>query len=620
MLLVLHIASCLDTCFSLLLIVCCPVWLFFSACSDLTIVNRGMVGTTSCTCCNTTAMLCQVHQNIVFFVASALIYFVSSIQVRALLCSLLLAMMEPSYAPAEILVCQAGSCRRAGSEAVLAEVEELANGLGCIVQASGCMGECSRGPAVAVVRNTREKVFTRVEDVEKSSAVVKQATGITVDLSDSTLVQRLAGARQIRIRRQAQEEMKWNTALAGFAEQIGSNKGNQLLQLTFEFASLLESAGCWEQALEQMTKVSKAIPKNTDVMMACAKLLGKLGRDHELNDISHQIERHFSNFSSNPNLCRAQMQMRAFVAKCTGGEFFYFGSERRIEKYSQWQLESVTKVSKHSAIYRFVSGDCMRGSPNPRGRGRTVWHKTWHTTLLARIGANTEGPLPWIERDYTPISSAKEWESGVCDILIKIYNTGRATSWLHKQPLGSTIWLSQPLKTLSVPSLVPNATDATFKPASYLLILAGSGIVAAPQVLHHTDPSTCFGARGPVLRSPISLIYACRRDDVCLSGSLMAWCKDRQLQRFTLVLTEPLKGQAAPFPEVEDAVVSDLAALANAQVIYSRLSCKLLDNEVKFLSAPCRVVVSGPDSFNSAVRDMLRHNGIRSEAITVLSA
>lgn len=74
------------------------------------------------------------------------------------------------------------------------------------------------------------------------------------------------------------------------------------------------------------------------------------------------------------------------------------------------------------------------------------------------VGRNEEGPLPWIERDYTPISTAKEWEQGRCrhcdacaciqvhshihtyayvymhgrvDILIKIYNDGAATSWLH---------------------------------------------------------------------------------------------------------------------------------------------------------------------------------------------
>ena len=97
----------------------------------------------------------------------------------------------------------------------------------------------------------------------------------------------------------------------------------------------------------------------------------------------------------------------------------------------------MTPVSKHSAIYHFRTDDSSRGTPIRKGRGgRTVWSKTWHTTLLAEVGvaANTEGPLPWVERDYTPISTAREWEDGRCDILIKVYlqPPGKATEWLHR--------------------------------------------------------------------------------------------------------------------------------------------------------------------------------------------
>ena len=65
--------------------------------------------------------------------------------------------------------------------------------------------------------------------------------------------------------------------------------------------------------------------------------------------------------------------------------------------------------------------------------------RTWHTTLLAEVGEarNKEGPLPWIERDYTPISTAHDWENGRCDILIKIYLEPwlhRHTEWLHRVP------------------------------------------------------------------------------------------------------------------------------------------------------------------------------------------
>mmetsp|Transcript_19569 Transcript_19569/g.40356 ORF Transcript_19569/g.40356 Transcript_19569/m.40356 type:complete len:298 (-) Transcript_19569:2386-3279(-) len=106
-----------------------------------------------------------------------------------------------------------------------------------------------------------------------------------------------------------------------------------------------------------------------------------------------------------------------------------------IEKHSPWLLEEIKVVSRHSAVFRFRSGDRKRGTPNPRGGGRAMpTPKTWHVTLLAEVGGPSgEGPLPWIERDYTPVSGALEWERGTCDILIKIYGDGAATSWLHER-------------------------------------------------------------------------------------------------------------------------------------------------------------------------------------------
>ena len=79
-----------------------------------------------------------------------------------------------------------------------------------------------------------------------------------------------------------------------------------------------------------------------------------------------------------------------------------------IAEYTRWALESVKPVSRHAAIFTFTSKDRKRGTPHPRGRGRMPRPITWHTTLLAEVGANDEAPLPWVERDYTPISSAHQ--------------------------------------------------------------------------------------------------------------------------------------------------------------------------------------------------------------------
>ena len=129
--------------------------------------------------------------------------------------------------------------------------------------------------------------------------------------------------------------------------------------------------------------------------------------------------------------------------------------------YARWSLRAVTPVSKHSAVYHFTSDDGERGTPIRKGRGgRTVWSKTWHTTLLAEVGeaANNEGPLPWVERDYTPVSSAKEWEQGRCEMLIKVYADGAATSWLHSAS-PQRVWLSRPERTRRTPEIGPRSRE-----------------------------------------------------------------------------------------------------------------------------------------------------------------
>ena len=66
----------------------------------------------------------------------------------------------------------------------------------------------------------------------------------------------------------------------------------------------------------------------------------------------------------------------------------------------------------------------------------------------------------------------------------------------------------------------------------------------------------------------------------------------------------------------------ELAMLPNVDVVDGRLTQELLRSEVAPLQAlgPCRVVVSGPASFNGAVREMLVTGGVASDAITILAA
>eukprot|EP00986_Skeletonema_menzelii_P019804 scaffold29168_cov400-Skeletonema_menzelii.AAC.1 len=276
--------------------------------------------------------------------------------------------------------------------------------------------------------------------------------------------------------------------------------------------------------------------------------------------------------------------------------------------------------------------------------------------MLAEVGTNNEGPLPWVERDYTPISSALEWERGRCAILIKIYNGGVLSSWLHDKTnpafvvkggssngvdhTNMNIWLSKPIKTLTVPSLIADDDDG-FRPDSVLLLLAGTGIVALPQILAHREPYRLLGIPVPKYRQmncPVDLIHSCHEDDVLLLQEIKQYCvegaathpsrKLRGLRNYTLLVTKPrsdVRGVQPPFQQAlhdheainYHAVLRDVL---NASIYNSRLSKNHVAEAVERLEGSYRIVVSGPDSYNNAARGFLEECGVDSTSVTILSA
>ena len=539
----------------------------------------------------------------------------------------------------EIYVCLSGSCRRQGADSTLQELEEIVDAAGatnCIVRRTGCVGACGSGPnAVVKPSRGRQKLITRIVDSAKCQTVIQHATGMSASEIDYAMGERLEIVRQQQVRNVARKEGKWNIAMSGIHAQIASSEGKTRVELQLELARLFQSAGYLEEALGILVELEQLLSNAAleDVLLAQAKVFQKLGRLEEIDEVSRKISRTLcdpEDMRHEIGLQNKLTQIRS--AKVTPSE------NRQIENYSLWTLCYVIQVSKHSAIYHFTSAaDKGRGTPRLVQVGKqlvdctqdTRAHQTWHTTLLAQVGNNSEGPLQWIERDYTPISTAQDWEEGRCDLLVKVYNTtGLATSWLHQQPIGCQIHLSRPMRTLFVPSLVENPRESKFKPASYLLILAETGIVAASQVLHHSDKSTCFGAE-PVVTSPVSLIYSCRRDDVLMASDIMTWCKEGRLQHCTFAITETqqceqLYPEAAaipePFPEMEDVDVAELSRLPNTTVECSRISKRTVAASITRLKKPFRVLVSGPAEFNAIAQSLLSSLGVARKSITLLSA
>ena len=183
----------------------------------------------------------------------------------------------------KVYVCQAGSCRRAGSEAVLLEIEELIQGTkGVCVEASGCLGLCSQAPNAMTVTDTSELMFTELRDLSSTVALVERVNG-SIPRIDSTKMTRLEKARRLRLRMRAREESKWNLALSGVAEDLKCAYSDEdRLELIQDQANVLAAAGLGEEALEAMDRILKEYVLNFQNIPMLRLVLDKLSYCHAL--------------------------------------------------------------------------------------------------------------------------------------------------------------------------------------------------------------------------------------------------------------------------------------------------------------------------------------------------
>ena len=84
-------------------------------------------------------------------------------------------------------------------------------------------------------------------------------------------------------------------------------------------------------------------------------------------------------------------------------------------------------------------------------------------------------------------------------------------------------------------------------------------------------------------------------------------------------------GPPLPSPLFADGIdhesqCAELQRLPNAQVLRTRLTPELVSTAMSGMPLPCRVVVSGPSSFNAAAREMLSELAVDNDSITILEA
>ena len=162
-----------------------------------------------------------------------------------------------------------------------------------------------------------------------------------------------------------------------------------------------------------------------------------------------------------------------------------------------------------------------------------------------------------------------------------------------------------------------------------LLLLAGTGYVALPQILHHREPVVNLGIPAPRWRRllvPIDAVLSFREDDLPCAEQIAGLCADGGLRRATVLLTEASPGGPAPFTAAAGAGVGDAAAaeralrgVENASVVRGRLTADAVAEAVARMPQPCRCVVSGNEGFNAAARSFLSRV-IDAERVTVLAA
>jgi hypothetical protein len=310
-------------------------------------------------------------------------------------------------------------------------------------------------------------------------------------------------------------------------------------------------------------------------------------------------------------------------------------ASRPVANYYPWRLSRIEAVSEASALYSFTCFGVTQLRPAEKRRiSGEVWAAAnqapclWHTTLLADAPRDTEGPCPWVERDYTPVSTFSDWVLGTCDLLVKAYPGGRATQWLKRQAVGALVRLSEPKLT------EPAAALPRLAMPRLLLVVGGTGVAVAVQALRALVDSP----------KPVAVVYSCRAGDALALADLHALVAQRAAApgggpdppaiSVQVLLTAPADpvaeaaDLAARHPAIRfsagrldrDVLAAALNAVAAAPHGGARRPGPARGAGPPAWAAGVGIVVSGPAGMNSAVGRMLEELGLAPGAAAILQA
>jgi len=604
------------------------------------------------------------------------------------------ARAERPDARVRIHVCTHAACNAQGAEAVLADLEELGSHCGVSAIPRACMNLCGQGPNC------------EVEDLVESK---KRQVVKSIDTFDTTLylLRRALGGVDPRLPAEVVKLQRPRSEAARLLARDMARPSDEVVQDMLEVERLMTQVIDLESAVQaELARDPERVASLRDALMQRGRARGRCalcdaGRRRSYGNLA--IEDFVAVLTAHPLFAPAQLELgrvysflgrlqesveahrRAVALSTSDTEFsaqagFRLRSDevkqvqRTVAKLEEriasgtkegeddsghfdgsgrWRIEGITGVSWDTCIYHARAKPPSEPHPFP--------HDAWH--VACRFGG---GPA----REYTPMSTAEDWEAGKLDLLVKTYPDGIVSSEFGKlltveeaeqdsresytalddQPCW--VWVSKPAITLYLPSCLESPPPASGGPVvdKVGIVVGGTGVAPALQLLREVaDPDGAFAGKGQgaLLCSSHTML-----DVLCLDElrAIEQSAPDRIKVRHTLTAASPpkeagetgdaddeeseedpwesaphlkLKGKHSHFASFYDPFEPEGGyvgkADGDAPPLYGRVNEQMLRDLLPAPGPATRIITCGPPGMQEAVKRIVLSLGHESDALIELA-
>mmetsp|Transcript_121807 Transcript_121807/g.389490 ORF Transcript_121807/g.389490 Transcript_121807/m.389490 type:complete len:620 (-) Transcript_121807:138-1997(-) len=411
-----------------------------------------------------------------------------------------------------IRVCQGSACSSAGAAPLLKDIEELVNGH-CNVEDWGCLGRCGLGPNAELVQNNGQTSI--VEDLTSFKNAVAMLTE-EAELEVPGKVRKLS-KQKWKIRRE-EDPAKRAEQLEKAFESIGGEDNAKAAAEPMLLCSLLllrakenlkskpaealkdiekavKLAPTWPQTHLALAQICEVQGRPADAVVALKTVLD-IGKGFNVGTTKRLLTRLERKVKEQPQVADALAPAPEPAAKkaaakprsksmgkkkaSEGGADGQAKAEiatpplpppveEELPEFLEWNLDSVSMLN-HDCLRMVLTSE----QQSFRDRQLDVG-EIWHVDLLKEGEMGDE-----LKRAYTPVSTKSDYKEGNLVLMVKVYQTGKMTSYLSSLRPGNNLLVSAPHPTLNprdYPGLV--------------MIAGGSAVTVAIQMckavlMHHS--------------------------------------------------------------------------------------------------------------------------------------